>query len=174
MVRSRMFGSLPSDTKLKLSSFTDSSIVVRRKVVFLLSALILQDGKSGPEDEGIALPPSIHTNLAAAVPSETETNTNGAASRAISSSGTITSLLNSLITPVPYGPDGSDVESDVDYEEKAVKTLLAFVQLDAAKLSSEEKRSLAAVLKKFGKKNGLERWSLTEAEWKELESASRA
>ena len=174
MVRSLLFYSLPCDMTLKLASFIDSSIVVRRKVVFLLSALILQDGKSGPEDEGIPLPPSIHTNLAAAVPSETETNTNGAASRAISSSGTITSLLNSLISPEPHGPDGSDVESDVDYEEKAVKTLLGFVQLGAAKLGSEEKKSLAAVMRKFGKNNGLERWSLTEAEWKELESAPSA
>lgn len=160
-------------TTIVESSSEDSSIAVRRKVAFLLTALILQDDNSDPEDEKIQLPPSIHANLPAPVPSEAETSTNGRTSKAILSSGILISLLKSIKTPVPHGPDGSEIEADLDYEEKGIKTVLAFVQLGAEKLTDKEKQLLSEVLSKFGKSKGLERWSLTDAEWNQLENASR-
>lgn len=128
------------------------------------------------------LPPSIHTNLPAPVstssqdvnePGTIETNTDGYTSKALSSTGVILSLLKSVIEPVPYGADGSQVELDVDYEEKVVKAILAFVQLGAETLTDEERPLLGEILGKYTRKEGCERWSLTTEEWSELEKASK-
>lgn len=127
------------------------------------------------------LPPSIHTNLPAPVPSSSfenhnvgssdNTSTNGYAARSLSSSpgqhGIIETLLKSLLSPVPYGPDGGTTESDLDYEEKAVRVLLTFLELGVEKLSEGERRLLGEVVERVqgGKKGALERWGLSEGEW---------
>lgn len=73
---------------------------------------------------------------------------------------------------MPHGPDG-DAEPDLDFEEKSVKVVLAFVQLGSATLDGDDRALLAKALEKTGKSQALEKWSLTTDEWTQLEKASR-
>lgn len=147
--------------------------MVRRKAAFLLLTLLLQDGPSSSKGDAIQLPPSVHTNLPAPIPEIGETETDGLASRAIASSGILKDILHSLLSPVPHGPDG-DAEPDLDFEEKSVKIILAFVGLGVVPLEREDRELLAKGLGKVGKAQALERWSLTSGEWDALEKASNS
>ncbi|KAF8312656.1 Fes1-domain-containing protein [Clavulina sp. PMI_390] len=151
----------------------DSSVIVRRKVAFLLLTLLLQDGPSSSKPEPISLPPSVHTNLPAPLPEEGDTDTDGAASRAIASSGIVSQLLKSLVSPVPSGPDG-DEGRDADFEEKSIKVVLQFVRLGVVPLQGSEKEMLATVLSNTTKDEALERWVLEGQDWVDLQKASQS
>lgn len=146
---------------------------MRRKAAFLLLILLLQDGPSLSGGELIQLPPSIHTNLPAPIPDIGETQTSGLASRSIAASGIVKHLLQSLISPVPHGPDG-DAEKDLDFEEKSVKVIHAFIKTGVVPLELDERELLAKALSKVGKVQALERWSLTDDEWNDLEKAAKS
>jgi hsp70-interacting protein len=155
---------------------------VRRKTAFLLNALLLQDGPSPEEEEAdpIKLPPSVHANLPSHFPPSTQTTTNGTARAAFQSSGILITLLHSLVSPVPHGPDGDGVP-DADFEEKAIRVILTFVQLESTSpsptlkgkhgLNEEQRGLLAQLLKSTGKESGLVRWNLVEEEWATLEAS---
>lgn len=167
----RHIGCLYNHHLINIHHFTDSSVVVRRKAAFLLLTLLLQDGPSSSNLAPILLPPSTHTNLPAPVPEIGETETDGLASRAIASSGILKDLLTSIVSPVPHGPDG-DAEPDLDFEEKSIKVVLAFVKLGVVRLKSEDRGLLAKALARVPKAEALERWSLTADEWDDLDKAA--
>lgn len=160
--------------KILSSSLEDSSMVVRRKTAFLILTLLLQDGPSSTTPPPVQLPPSVHTNLPAPVPEIGETLTNGLTSRALSSSGIITKLLTSLITPVPHGPDGDVGEPDQDLEEKSVKVVLEYVRLGVGELGAEERDMLGKVLGKVDRRTAGERWGISGSEWEILVEATKA
>jgi len=154
------------------AALQDSSIIVRRKVAFLLLTLILQDGPSHSAADSVPASSNVQSHLPAPLPDDVESNTNGLASSSIANAGILKDLLRSIVTPLPHGPDG-DTETDVDLEEKSVKAVLAYVRLGVKPLEPDEQELLSKGLGKFGKAEALERWSLAADEWSELEKAAR-
>ena len=160
------------ETRWSHALCSDSSIIVRRKVAFLLLTLLLQDGPSNLSAGSVSVPSNIRSDLPAPLPNEVEANTNGLASRSIATAGILRDLLRSIVSPVPHGPDG-DTETDVDLEEKSIKVVLAYVRLGVRPLDSEERELLGGVLAKFKKAEALERWSLAQDEWSDLDEATK-
>lgn len=83
-----------------------------------------------------ASPNVVHPNSHASMLSDpSSTSTSPLVLKAMREEGVLESVLDALVTPVPFGVDG-EVEEDVDFEEKCVrqvfyyyKSLVRFVNL---------------------------------------------
>lgn len=73
---------------------------------------------------------------------------------------------------MPHGPNG-DTDPDVDLEEKSIKVVLAYVRLGVKPLEPDERDLLGRALAKLERAEALDRWSLTQDEWSDLENAAK-
>lgn len=117
----------------------DSEVGVRRKVAFLVNGLLLPSA----EPESVAVPANVHGAAAGGLaphasdsapvhanthasmlsdPSSTQTSTQTL--KAFKEHGIASALVDALVEPVPFGPDG-DGERDEDLEEKLVRYVLS-------------------------------------------------
>lgn len=108
-----------------LTSVLDPDITVRRKVIFLLNALLVpgdvvqkDEGDSRMRGEQNSNTP-VHPNSHASMTAES-TDTSSVTLGALQRHGVVNVIVNLLVHPMPHGEDG-DQEGDMDYEEKAVR-----------------------------------------------------
>lgn len=139
------------------SSLKDADITIRRKIVFMLNVLLLPDEdlatlpastSAGPNirladsskpttDEGSSTHPSYD---AQSLP----TATSAATVSALRKHQVITTLIHSLVSPVPFGPN-ADQHFDEDYAEKAAVTLATYLEAGGV-LTDDEKADLKAFI----------------------------
>jgi hsp70-interacting protein len=105
------------------AALSDSHIVVRRKLAFLLNTLILPNdsdaGSSSQQGGGSAAP--VHANSHAAMLAEPGSAVTAAATvDALRTHGILSAAVHELVRPTPHGVDG-ETEVDVDLEEKLVR-----------------------------------------------------
>ena len=126
-LRSALEGPSSLPTRLffisNIGIYVDSNITVRRKTAFLLNTLILSTQPSDtPTNENI-----IHPNSHASMLSDPlSTSTTQLTLQAFRTHGLLEAVINALVHPTPYGPDGEEVEPDGDFEEKAVRILVTY------------------------------------------------
>ncbi|TCD67742.1 hsp70 nucleotide exchange factor fes1 [Steccherinum ochraceum] len=159
----------------------DSDISVRRKTAFLLNSLLLpttvvqtpapipsatsganhssstaltlhptaQQPSSGPE---VSNP--IHPNSHASMLSNPSSfSTSELTQAALEQRGILSALVGSLVSPIPYGPDGES-EGDPELEEKVVNVLHTYVLSCHGQLSPDQKKSLARFIEEQSTKAG--------------------
>ncbi|KAF9784498.1 nucleotide exchange factors-like protein [Thelephora terrestris] len=120
------------------AALEDSDITVRRKVAFLLNALLIQND-SGLTGEPSNLPtpgsssaPAHPNSHAPMVSDPSSTMTSQFAVKALEDRGLLQALVRALASPVPYGQDG-ELDGDPDFEEQVVRTLLAYLTARAGR-----------------------------------------
>ena len=123
----------------------DPDISVRRKTIFLLSALLVPNDhstgqtlptnvhgpatlpSSGPttsaeEEEPTASTQPIHANSHTAhLVNPERTSTSPQTLQAFQKYGILDAVISVLVNPVPYGEDGDQEGPDTDFEEKGVR-----------------------------------------------------
>lgn len=114
----------------------DSDITVRRKVAFLLNALLVPtspepprqtSGASSAGGSAAVLHTSesqprapVHPNSHASMDSDpASTSTSALTREALEQRGLLDALVGALVSPLPHGPDGEQF-GDADFEEKIV------------------------------------------------------
>jgi hsp70-interacting protein len=117
----------------------DPEMTIRRKIAFLLNALIVQSAETQVGEDG------MKRMLAS-----------------MRSNGIIDGLVSSLTDPLPVGADG-DAEPDWDLQEKSFAALMSAARNDG--LNGEDKTALVEVIKNWrGAKGGLDNVGLSESE----------
>ncbi|KDQ16580.1 hypothetical protein BOTBODRAFT_107021 [Botryobasidium botryosum FD-172 SS1] len=158
------------------NALLDSDISVRRKTAFLLNTLLIQDKPEEDEDTLQDQNQPTRVNLSAPFPSDAAsplpTSTSKTTRDALASSGIFRTLLTSLVSPTPHGPDGDDVELDVDYSEKALRTVVTYLQAGGP-VGSDEKKLLEELVEVVRKKlaSGSDEWNAGQEELSVLEKA---
>ncbi|KLO18653.1 nucleotide exchange factors-like protein [Schizopora paradoxa] len=156
------------------SALEDPDITVRRKVVFLLNALLFPS-EVAPRDEndsrmrGETLPTNantpVHPNSHASMTVES-TDTSTITAEAVKMHGIADVVVNSLVNPVPHGEDG-DQEGDLDYEEKAVRFIFTYLISASGHLDADRKLELASWTQRSRQEG--KHWDLGEEELNLLE-----
>jgi hsp70-interacting protein len=81
-------------------------------------------------------------------------------------------VVAALVSPVPYGPDGDNVEADADFEEKGVHLLYTYAVTCHGALSASQKGTIKTWIQSQKKTGGeaalLERWDLSRQSYAEL------
>ncbi|KAG9030340.1 hsp70 nucleotide exchange factor fes1 [Tulasnella sp. UAMH 9824] len=136
------------------AALEDPHITVRRKAAFLLNSLLLPDA-------------SLSSPASSTSPLQTSDLTRSA----IDSHNILPSLTTSIVDPKPFGRDASNAEPDADYEEKAVRGVVTY--LEGMKGSQTDvgegvKKDLRAMLGEKGTERG-KGWGLEEEEWDVLQ-----
>lgn len=156
------------------SALEDPDITVRRKVVFLLNALLVPNGSAERDEnncrlQGEALPSNsnapVYPNSHSSMTTES-TFTSGITSKALQKHGAIDVVLKTLVNPVPHGLDG-DQEGDIDYEEKAVRFLFTYLVPVTGRLEAGQKLELKSWIAQH---KGESHWDLEEEELQQLET----
>ena len=160
----------------------DPDITVRRKVVFLLNALLISTdsstttsqpssarlhggGVSEPSTESQAAHPNSHASMtvesAATAP---------IALRALHDHDFIPNLVQGLVNPIPHGANG-DQEGDADFEEKLIRLLHTYFTSfsGSGAIRDDEKTELRAWIEKRSREG--EQWDLGKEELQSLQSA---
>lgn len=139
---------LDNELIVSFPSLTDADVTIRRKIVFMLNVLLLPDehlvtlpapNSAGPNirladsskpavGEGSSIQPSYD---AKSLP----TATSAATVSALRKHQVITTLIYSLVSPVPFGPN-ADQHFDEDYAEKAAVALATYLEVCYLFLSS--------------------------------------
>ncbi|KAJ8087139.1 hsp70 nucleotide exchange factor fes1 [Marasmius tenuissimus] len=164
----------------------DPDISVRRKVAFLLSTLLTPTESKDPsnqnqsnnfhtpntQDQRNPAEP-IHPNSHAEhLRNPSRVATSPIALKAVEKHGIVSTVIDGLTDPTPYGEDGDIEEPDADFEEKSVGILQNYVVRCDGQLSQKQKDDLKQWIQKEEKKEGegtlAERWGLSSGEYKEL------
>ncbi|PPQ85759.1 hypothetical protein CVT25_003077 [Psilocybe cyanescens] len=183
-------------------SLQDPSIFVRRKVIFLLSSLLLPsisttNAPAPPDalrienntDASISTPDTTTVNImtpdnrpaptaddpifsnshASNLRNPNRSNTSPPTLSALREYNILESIISAVISPVPYGDDGENVEADADFEEKVLHLLCTYAVTCQGELSKTQKEKLKAWIQsqktKSGKTQLLENWSLSREEY---------
>lgn len=90
--------------------------------------------------------------------------------------GILDAVIASVVSPLPHGEDGENIEADQDYEEKALRLLHTYVVACRGSFTPSQKESLkkwveAQKAEAGGAQQLEEKWNLTSAELSELTSA---
>ncbi|GJE88989.1 nucleotide exchange factors-like protein [Phanerochaete sordida] len=167
----------------------DSDVSVRRKVAFLLNALLIPSVPEAPR----ANPPNpraagatlhgadadapahadpVHPNSHAAMADPGAFATSAATRAALEQRGLLGALVDALVRPVPHGPDGERL-GDAEFEEKLVHVLFTYTTSLQGELAPEHKQALAAYLKEKSAAAGgdgplAESWGLSADELRAL------
>ncbi|KIJ26997.1 hypothetical protein M422DRAFT_271887, partial [Sphaerobolus stellatus SS14] len=80
----------------------------------------------------------------------------------------IPAIVESLVSPLPHGPD-ADEQPDPDYTEKAARTLLTYLEVGGM-LTQEEKEQLQKVVTNDRTKSA---WGLDDEAWKMLQHSTK-
>ncbi|EEB93808.1 hypothetical protein MPER_07492, partial [Moniliophthora perniciosa FA553] len=156
----------------------DSDISVRRKIAFLLNALLTPTISSSlssdntnvhtPQTQENRRPEQVHPNSHSAhLANPARGDTSGITKSAIEKHAIISTLVDGLTNPLPYGQDGEVMEPDADFEEKGVGLLRTYTVDCDGQLSTEQKGAVKDWIDK-SQKEGEERWGLSSTEFKEL------
>ncbi|KAG8942760.1 hsp70 nucleotide exchange factor fes1 [Tulasnella sp. 424] len=134
------------------AALEDPHITVRRKTAFLLNALLLPDG---------TLPSSTPSSL----------QTSDLTRSAIDTHNILSSLTSSIVNPKPFGRNADQTQPDADYEEKAVRVVVTY--LEGMKGSQTDvgeglKKDLRAISGERKTERGKE-WGLEEDDWDVLQ-----
>jgi hypothetical protein len=114
-------------------------MTIRRKIAFLLNALIIQSAETHAGEDGM------------------KRMLDG-----MTSNGIIDGLVSSLTDPLPVGADG-DAEPDWDLQEKSFAALMSAARNGG--LNGENKTALVQVIKNWrGVEGGLDNVGLSESE----------
>ncbi|EIN05153.1 nucleotide exchange factors-like protein [Punctularia strigosozonata HHB-11173 SS5] len=169
----------------------DSDVTVRRKVAFLLGALLTptstySDSSPLPSASGPTLhtspppPPDqnsqpVHPNShASMVADPSSANTSPLAVSALAAHGILDKLISALAHPVPHGADGEHDGRDADFEEKVVNALYTYAVVCGAPLEQGQKQALRAYLEAEAKgEAGTHSWGLTDRELRALKTKIR-
>ncbi|THH28769.1 hypothetical protein EUX98_g5422 [Antrodiella citrinella] len=120
----------------------DSDITVRRKVAFLLNSLLIPSAPVIPSTESQQTNP-VHANSHASMLSDPASfSTSELTQRALRERGLLSTLIQSLVSPLPYGPDGES-EGDPDFEEKIMSVIHTYVLSCHGQIPAEKKNVLA-------------------------------
>jgi len=158
----------------------DSDITVRRKAAFLLNSLLFpnehdQQPQSTPTRHANA--PTLHgsetSNSATVHPNShasmlsdpASMSTSGLTQLALEQHGIVQTLVQSLVSPLPFGPDGES-EHDAEYEEKVMHVLHTYLTLCHAQILPGDKKALAGFVLEQAQLAGgyaslAEKWSMT-------------
>ncbi|KAF8529280.1 nucleotide exchange factors-like protein [Hysterangium stoloniferum] len=165
------------------AALQDSDITIRRKIVFLLNALLLTTEDPDDPDKAPTAPfPVVHHHT---LPSEVSaepnirphgeeeasqssghdpvvgpTSTTRDTLAALKKYNVVSTLVESLASPLLHGPN-ADQEGDADYEEKAARALVTYIEV-GGELNNSEKRSLRPCLEESNKKTA---WGLDDDAW---------
>jgi len=149
------------------SALEDPDITVRRKVVFLLNALLtpnelVQRGGNDVRmrEEASPTTAAVHPNSHASMTAES-TETSAITSEALQRHGILDVAVKALVSPIPHGQDG-DQEGDVDYEEKAVRLLFTYLVYVAGRLEAGQKMELGSWFHQH--RQGGSHWDLEDEE----------
>ncbi|KAG6864855.1 hypothetical protein C0991_006756 [Blastosporella zonata] len=144
------------------SALQDPEITVRRKTVFLLGTLLLPSTPAGTSSTSLSEP--IHDNSHAAYISDPKrASTSTLTGAALQKHGVLQTLVQALVTPLPYGEDGDSIEPDVTFEEMGVRESLPSKDAESLKTWVYAEQA-----KEGGEKQLAERWALDSTELKEL------
>ncbi|KIY74069.1 Fes1-domain-containing protein [Cylindrobasidium torrendii FP15055 ss-10] len=163
-------GDVDGWSKLR-NALQDPDITVRRKTAFLLAALLSPtEGFVAPAD-GIlgGQNQPVHSNSHAANisdPSRTDTSTSTV--NAMTEHNILSTVVDGLIKPLPYGEDGDVEEPDADLEEKLVSILKTYTVNCNVSLDAEFKDSIRQWLAKEKPRNE-ENWGMSVGELDEFE-----
>ncbi|KAF4574912.1 hsp70 nucleotide exchange factor fes1 [Pleurotus pulmonarius] len=110
------------------SGLQDPDIAVRRKIIFLLNTLILPTAADqSSSSSNLSQPEHVHSNSHASMLSDpSNISTSPIALKALKDHGILSAVVSGLVTPIPYGEDGDQVDLDEDYEEKSIRLLHAY------------------------------------------------
>lgn len=178
-------------------SISDPDISVRRKAVFIMGTLLRSNHVSNLDlpSQNNTPTPTASPNLTSAdnpIPSESvapaepiHPNSHAAnlkdPSRIATSKLTLDAMrthhiadyvVNSIINFLPYGEDGNLHAFDLDYEEKAMRLVHAYVVTYSAELSDQQKKALSEYLRicqrKYDKAYLLDKFGLSPEEYTSL------
>jgi len=127
---------------------SDNTFIVRRKVAFLLNALLVSEN-------------GTLTSSGTPLGMDTADLTRAA----LSYHNIISTLIDSIVSPAPLEA-GGDRRSDPDYEEKALRTIVTYLQGES--VDTEADRTLKGNLSKILAQESTERgknWGLDEGDW---------
>ncbi|KAG8760184.1 hsp70 nucleotide exchange factor fes1 [Serendipita sp. 396] len=126
------------------SALRDPDIAVRRKVAFVLNTLLMPDGSTAEQ------PPS--------------TMTDDITRRYMTQHDIPRSLINSLVGPLPKNDDGTEESADSDFEEKAARALLTYLE-GGGKIHPEDAKNLEIGMRSPRTSSS---WGLAKEEWDDL------
>ncbi|KAG8797582.1 hsp70 nucleotide exchange factor fes1 [Serendipita sp. 399] len=126
------------------AALSDPDISVRRKVAFLLNTLLMQDGS--------------------AIEQPLQTTTDDVARQYVSQYDIPRTLINGLVGSLPKNEDGSEQLADGDFEEKAARALLTYLE-GGGKLSLEDAKNLGVGMRSPRTSSS---WGLAKEEWNDL------
>ncbi|KAF7373632.1 Fes1 domain-containing protein [Mycena sanguinolenta] len=144
----------------------DPDLGVRRKALFLLSALIIPTAAHPVASSSGHVP--IHANSHAAnLVDPSRTNTSAPTLKALHTHGVIDAVVAGLAHPVPSGNDGDVPGPDADFEEKGVALLSTYALACGQDFSSSQKEALQTWFTDERKKDpkvASDRWGLSSGE----------
>ncbi|KAF7369801.1 Fes1 domain-containing protein [Mycena venus] len=147
-------------------SLQDPDLGVRRKALFLLSALLIPNAsRTEPSSSGARQP--IHANSHAAnLADPSRTNTAEPTLQALHAHGILDAVVTGLTQPVPSGNDGDVPGPDADFEEKGVALLRTYAVSCARDFSPSQKKALRAWFdaEKKDPQVASDRWGLSSGE----------
>ncbi|KAI0693093.1 armadillo-type protein [Cerioporus squamosus] len=154
------------------SSSTSTSTPISTSSTSTSTAVIAapsQEPTTQPSDAPASQPQPVHPNSHASMhlPHTVQ---------ALEQNGLLSTLVSSLATPVPHGPNGES-EGDADFEEKVLRALHTYTVGCQRPIEGDDRQTLGEWLavqsKKAGGDKGVaEKWNLTEEEVKELKEAT--
>ncbi|TFK92156.1 nucleotide exchange factors-like protein [Polyporus arcularius HHB13444] len=164
--------STSSDPSLSTSTSSPASASTSTAVIAVPSQESTQ-----PADAPVSQPQPVHANSHASMLSDPSSfSTSQPTVQALEQNGILSSLVSSLATPVPHGPNGES-EGDADFEEKVLRALHTYTVGCQRPIEGDNRQALgdwlAVQSKKAGGDKGVaEKWGLTEDEVKELKEAT--
>ncbi|KAJ7270633.1 armadillo-type protein [Mycena haematopus] len=145
----------------------DPDLGVRRKALFLLSALTIPTAEP-PVASSSGQTAPIHANSHAAnLADPSRTNTSPPTLQALHTKGILDAIVAGLAQPVPSGNDGDVAGPDADFEEKGVALLSIYAVACGRDFSSAQKKTLQTWFEVERKKDprvASDRWGLSSRE----------
>lgn len=149
------------------SAVSDSDIAVRRKVIFMLNALLIPTTILTEESSGDNV---VHANSHEShLSSPSSVNTSEPTIAALESRGILEVIVDALVEPLPHGPDGENMEEDIELVERVIRFLHTYTVSCDRQLSKQENQK---VLEYLNRPNGGS-LGLTEEELGELQASLR-
>jgi len=137
---------------------TDSDITVRRKTAFLLASLLISGTGTAPTSDFPNDLPLDAASLDTSTPTRDQLQSGN--------STLLTTIINELANPTPYGVTGEELEPDAEFEEMLVKCLANYVSVGGV-FKDEEQDVLREVWKGWvAKSRGT--FGLDAGEWRAL------
>ena len=160
------------------SSSTSTATSTPPSTLTAVAAVPSQDpSQPQPTDAPVSQPQTVHPNSHASMVSDPSSfSTSPPTVQALEQNGLLSTLVSSLATPVPHGPNGES-EGDADFEEKVLRALHTYAVGCQRPIEGDNRQTLGEWLaqqseRQGGDKGVAEKWGLTEEEVRELKEAT--